>query len=324
AVPLTIVLVNNGGGGIFAFLPIAKHQDVMLPCFHEPHTTDFAAACYAFGIPHVLCKTPEEFEAAYLQTQGRRASAGACVIEARPALSYEENVVFHNDLGQAVAERTRKELLAKVSLSWTHTTGSSLRVSREAAAEEPPLVLLHGWMGEKADWAEVSRLLVEEHGRSVLSVDLPGHGESKAASGGLDSWEASALFSLPMAVEVLSELLSSLQIKRAVLVGYSLGGRVAMAFAHRYPDRSLGVIALSANPGPRSACERFQRWQQDVQLAGRLREINNAKDYEAFLAKWYAAPLWGGLADRRPAVYKGMLRRRRRSCAKQASHALTG
>jgi len=324
APPLTIVLVNNGGGGIFSFLPIAQHKDVMSPFFNEPHTTDFTSVCAAFGVPHILCRTPEEFEAAYLLRQSRGSTPGACVIEAQPSLSFEENVAFHKEIGQAVAQCARQELLSQVKLSWIHTVGSSLRSSTEAASE-PVLVLLHGWLGEKADWNEVSRRLVEEHGRSVLSVDLPGHGASQVSADAC--WEQSGLFSLPITVEALADLLEKLHIPKAIFVGYSLGGRVAMAFADRFPDRCLGMIALSANPGLQRAGERHERWQQDSQLAAKLQAIADTTaigGFEAFLEKWYSVPLWSGLKERRPDVYENMLRKRRRASPQLASRALTG
>ncbi|HZO13750.1 MAG TPA: 2-succinyl-5-enolpyruvyl-6-hydroxy-3-cyclohexene-1-carboxylic-acid synthase [Polyangiaceae bacterium] len=52
--PLTIVVVHNGGGGIFRFLPIARHPTAFERLFATPQRADLAALCRAFDIPHRL------------------------------------------------------------------------------------------------------------------------------------------------------------------------------------------------------------------------------------------------------------------------------
>lgn len=53
--PLTIVVVNNGGGCIFDFLPIkqAVAEDEMRLVWNTPHYTDLGSLCRAHGVPHV-------------------------------------------------------------------------------------------------------------------------------------------------------------------------------------------------------------------------------------------------------------------------------
>eukprot|EP00439_Symbiodinium_sp_Y106_P052665 s812_g7.t1 len=87
---LTIVLVNNGGGGIFSFLPIGKHTDVLSPFFSEPHATDFEDVSRAFGLPYTLCCSLEDLEAAYALSQNQPPSSGPSIIEVRPAHSFED------------------------------------------------------------------------------------------------------------------------------------------------------------------------------------------------------------------------------------------
>lgn len=50
--PVTVVVVDNGGGGIFSFLDVARETDVFERHFAAPHTTEFAAVCRAFAVPH--------------------------------------------------------------------------------------------------------------------------------------------------------------------------------------------------------------------------------------------------------------------------------
>jgi len=318
APPLTVVVVNNGGAGIFSFLPIAQHQSVMTPYFKEPHATDFSAACHAFGVPHVLCETAAAFEVAYIQRQ-RRGVDGACVIEVRACLTHEENVALHKRLGQAVAARVRDELLSRMRLSWLHSPGTADQEGAKAA-----VLLLHGWLGEQKDWAKVSHRLTEA-GHDVLAVDLPGHGSTAAGAGrDLDPWDAAALFTIPATVEALAGLLDRLRIDRVVVAGYSLGGRLALALSSAHPARVLGTVVLSAHPGLRSACERRRRAASDLALAAKLAAVRTTGDMDEFLDQWYAAPLWGDLAQRRPDVYSSVLSRRRCASPQHAMRALLG
>lgn len=342
AVPLTVVLVNNGGGGIFSFLPVARHKDAFSPCFDAPHGTDFAAACAAFGVQHLLCDTAERFQAAFIQAQRDGRTGLPRVIEARVSPSREANVVLHKELGQAVAARTRSELMDEVSLGWNYVLARRAPCAEQpqraeegdgveipAAPEGPPVLLLHGWLGEKADWASVAQSLVQM-GRSVLTVDLPGSGETQVGGvsrdgARIDPWEAGVLFSLPLVVELLANLLERLDIPRVLLAGYSLGGRVAMAFAARHPSRVVGTVALSANPGLASAAARRWRCLEDTALAARLDAMPlSGPEFSGFLDQWYAAPLWAALAERRPEVYRRMLARRRRAVASLTACALRG
>ncbi len=63
--PVVVVAVNNDGGGIFSFLPIAKHPDVFEPYFGTPHGLSFAHAAALYGLEYDAPTTAAAFEAAY-------------------------------------------------------------------------------------------------------------------------------------------------------------------------------------------------------------------------------------------------------------------
>ncbi|MEM1093392.1 MAG: 2-succinyl-5-enolpyruvyl-6-hydroxy-3-cyclohexene-1-carboxylic-acid synthase [Bacteroidota bacterium] len=75
--PITIVVINNDGGGIFSFLPIAQHEDVFEPYFGTPHGLDFAHAAAQFGLRYHRPTTTEAFTAAYCESL----ATGSAVIE---------------------------------------------------------------------------------------------------------------------------------------------------------------------------------------------------------------------------------------------------
>ena len=76
--PLTIVVLNNQGGGIFRFLPIASHADVYSPYFDTPHAHSFGECCAGFGLPYCAARTRGEFVSAI---ESARRDGGPYVIE---------------------------------------------------------------------------------------------------------------------------------------------------------------------------------------------------------------------------------------------------
>ncbi len=96
--PITIVVVNNHGGGIFSFLPIARHTDVFETYFGTPHPYAFEHAAAMFDIPYEAPTTIPELRDA-LTTH-----AGATVL-IEVITDRDENVRLHRELEHAVAAR---------------------------------------------------------------------------------------------------------------------------------------------------------------------------------------------------------------------------
>jgi pyruvate dehydrogenase E2 component (dihydrolipoamide acetyltransferase) len=108
------------------------------------------------------------------------------------------------------------------------------------APEEPegdPVVLVHGFGGDKNSWLFVQQPLSES--RTVHALDLPGHGAS-----GKDVGDGS----LGLLADTVVGFLDALEISRAHLVGHSLGGAVCAAVARSAPDR-VASLALLAPAG---------------------------------------------------------------------------
>ena len=95
---LTIVLINNDGGGIFHFLPVAGQKDHFEQHVATPHGTDFAALGALGGFDHVAAGTPEAFDEA-LRAGGRT------IIEVRT--DRDANVALHRRAWAAVAQAIR-------------------------------------------------------------------------------------------------------------------------------------------------------------------------------------------------------------------------
>ncbi len=156
-----------------------------------------------------------------------------------------------------------------------------LRYLLQGERENPYIVFLHGFMGQARDWRRVTAALQERY--CCVSIDLPGHGDSTAL--------AEDAYTMPGAAAAVVRTLDQLGIKEAALVGYSMGGRLALYLAVHYPARFPRVILESASPGLRTEAERRQRRAHDNALAGRL----ESSTLEDFLAEWYAQPMFDTL-----------------------------
>lgn len=97
--PVTVVVINNDGGGIFSFLPIARFDDVFEPYFGTPHGLSFEHAATLFGIRYERPATASEFSKVY-----RAASTGreATIIEITS--DRRTNYALHQALQRRVTE----------------------------------------------------------------------------------------------------------------------------------------------------------------------------------------------------------------------------
>jgi 2-succinyl-6-hydroxy-2,4-cyclohexadiene-1-carboxylate synthase len=183
-----------------------------------------------------------------------------------------------------------------------------LRYRIQEGPPERTVLLLHGFMGSGADWEDVVPAL-RRQGRCV-SVDLPGHGASRGLPGA---------YTMPAAAQALGDVLDGLGVDRAALVGYSMGGRLALYFALHHPDRCRRLVVESASPGLRTAEEREARGVLDEALAARL----EAGDLAAFVEDWYRQPLFDSLAGH-PDLLARLLAARRENDPYELARALRG
>jgi 3-oxoadipate enol-lactonase len=102
----------------------------------------------------------------------------------------------------------------------------------------PPILLVHGVGGRRQVWAGVIERLKSEF--TCISYDLRGHGESPKPD-----WT----FGLDDLVADLEWLRARIGLERVHVIGHSLGGMVAPAYARRYPDRVISIGLLSTVAG---------------------------------------------------------------------------
>ena len=165
---------------------------------------------------------------------------------------------------------------------------------------ETPLVLLHGFTGSKESWAGVRAAFVTR--RRVLAIDLPGHGDTTIADRRFDH-------SLAATADLVAECLTVLRVPRVDLLGYSMGGRVALQIAIAHGARVERLVLESASAGLATAAARARRRAADARLADAIERDGVAR----FVARWEALPLFRSLEDL-PEGIRATLRRQRLAC----------
>jgi 2-succinyl-6-hydroxy-2,4-cyclohexadiene-1-carboxylate synthase len=157
--------------------------------------------------------------------------------------------------------------------------------------------LLHGFTGSAATWEPVAQHLAG--GSRTVAVDLIGHGRSDAPA----DW---ARYSIEHCVADLLALLDRLEIGQTDVLGYSMGGRVALHLAVAAPERVRALILESASPGLADPAERRARLAGDLALADSIERDG----LEAFVDSWERQPLFASQATLPPAT-RALLRLQR-------------
>ena len=134
-----------------------------------------------------------------------------------------------------------------------------------------PIVALHGFTGSGADFDPLRACLHPTH--PLATPDLPGHGSN-------GSQRQLAAYSLAAHMEVISEAATAPQI---TLIGYSMGGRLALHWAIAHPDRVRRLILIGASPGLATPEERDERRLGDATVA----EFIRTRGLEAFFKYWH-------------------------------------
>ncbi|MBD2385203.1 2-succinyl-6-hydroxy-2,4-cyclohexadiene-1-carboxylate synthase [Cylindrospermum sp. FACHB-282] len=154
--------------------------------------------------------------------------------------------------------------------------------------DRPLILFLHGFMGKIDEFDEAIKLLSDEF--AYLTLDLPGHGKTQVFGG--DEY-----YTIENTAHGLINLLDELKIANCFLIGYSMGGRLALYLTLNFPERFLKIVLESASPGLPTDAERLNRIKLDSQIARKLTRIVDKSVFAAFLANWYNQPIFGDIKN---------------------------
>ena len=173
--------------------------------------------------------------------------------------------------------------------------GEDLRLSYFVEGDGPPVTLLHGFTQSGLSWREVISQMPPTW--RWIVPDLRGHGETRVSG--------PAGCSMDACTADLERLWDHLGVARTHLVGYSMGGRLALHVAAHRPERLWSLLTIGAHAGLDPDAREGRRLGDEA-LAERIEKDG----LEAFVDQWSALPLFAGL-QRRGAGYLAHLRAER-------------
>lgn len=185
-----------------------------------------------------------------------------------------------------------------------------MRLAYEVVGEGEPVTFLHGFSQGGAAWRELVELLPAGRYQSIL-VDIRGHGQSEVPP--------QAPHTVDACTRDLVALWEHLGVERTHLVGYSMGGRLALFAASREPERIQTLLTIGAHAGLEGE-ERERRRRADDELARRIEQ----QGIEWFVDHWQALPMFQGLGRRGPEFLKELRRLRLRNRPEGLAASLRG
>ncbi len=143
-------------------------------------------------------------------------------------------------------EAIRDEKSAKGESRWTKLDGTRIHYmnyNRDSGArgkgkakagnDDEALVLIHGWTMNVDNWRDQIPDFVKRS--RVIAIDLPGHGQSD---------KPQLTYSMDYFARAVDAVMRDAKVKRAVLVGHSMGTPIARQFYRKYPDKTLGIVIV--------------------------------------------------------------------------------
>ncbi|MCO7176218.1 2-succinyl-6-hydroxy-2,4-cyclohexadiene-1-carboxylate synthase [Sporolactobacillus kofuensis] len=142
-----------------------------------------------------------------------------------------------------------------------------------------PLLLLHGFTGSMDTWRFMEHVFANEY--QLILVDIIGHGKTESPGD-------PKRYAMNEAARDLCNLLDLLTIEKVHVLGYSMGGRLALSFSCLFPNRVMSLTLESSSPGLRTEKERHERRLNDQRLAISIRENGMQK----FVNHWESIALF--------------------------------
>lgn len=131
----------------------------------------------------------------------------------------------------------------------------------------PPLVLIHGGRDHARSWDWVARDLRRDY--HVIAPDLRGHGDS--------SWVRGGHYTIHEFLLDIAQLIDTLGLAPATIVGHSLGGAVAINYTATYPERVKKLVAIEGLGPPPAMFEKLAStplWQRSQEWIDQVREFS--------------------------------------------------
>jgi len=149
----------------------------------------------------------------------------------------------------------------------------NVEIPSEVDQNKKFLILLHGFTGCAEDWLPVIEQMPNKY--NYVAIDIIGHGKSDAPNN-------SSLYSVDSLVQQLKFIKDKLTKEKVFLLGYSMGGRLALNYAVTFPEDIRGLILESSTAGIKNDDERSKRYESDMKLV----EYIESHSIEDFIELW--------------------------------------
>lgn len=169
------------------------------------------------------------------------------------------------------------EVLPNLMLNYLESKGSD--------QNKPPLVLLHGFTGSAETMEELAA--TQTH-HTTFCLDIIGHGIIGHGGYGKTNTPSKKAFSFKSLNIQLLNFCKELNLKQIHLLGYSMGGRIALNFATSHTQHLASLTLISTNPGLKSPYQRYQRRRKDHKI---VKLIQN-EGIDKFSEFWMAQPIF--------------------------------
>lgn len=157
-----------------------------------------------------------------------------------------------------------------------------------------PIIFLHGFTGKAEDWSFITSSLPDNY--YPIAIDLPGHGKTKTSSYSVDAY-----------VKCVELVITHFNISETVVVGYSMGGRTALAYAIKNPTKVVGLILEGTTAGIENDTEKRERAKSDSELADLI--LKNGIDW--FVGYWLSIPFFKTLKRLSKTAYAKLLEQKK-------------
>lgn len=137
--------------------------------------------------------------------------------------------------------RLRAQALLQARTVWI-TSSDGVRIAFESLGRGQPLVLLHGFFGDRTTWHSAGHVDALADDFRLVSIDARGHGDS-------DAPHDAASYAISRQVEDVLTVLDALAIDRAAMWGASMGGITGLHLLARHPERLTSLVAGGAHAG---------------------------------------------------------------------------
>ena len=171
---------------------------------------------------------------------------------------------------------------------------------------KPTLVFLHGLLGTQADWQKLSENLPHFH---CVALDLPWHGSAK--NNPVQDFDETCAY-------VAKQIQCAVGNQPYFLIGYSLGGRIALYYALYSQQEKYnlqGLIIEGGNLGLINETEKEVRWKNDVFWAQRF----SHEKAESVLNDWYQQAVFAHLTE---GQRKALIEKRQTNCGDNIAQML--